>query len=535
VAGRFVPFALSPDGTRLVIHAHGLRGQQLFLREMSGFDTKPLPGTEGASDPFWSPDGRWVGFWRSEDHELWKVSVAGGPPIRIAPTGIPTHALWGEDGEILLDTGRLWSIPAAGGEPRPIPIHVQSDEEWIGLQGRIPGRSDLLVASARGEETWLEVLSPRTGERRRLLRGGRTVMARFTPSGHLVYADDDALFAVPMDMERLEPFGGPVPVMNGIDHYYYHSNVSLSDAGTVVYLPSERVRPAELVWIDRAGRASPVPHVDSFEPQGVSLSPDGRTAAVAVTDGGRSSVWILDLERGSKRLLAPGAMGPVYGRDGVFVTYVSFHGEQFVFSRRRADGTGEEERLFTHTSGWADTLDWSPDGRSLLLRSYSNSRDADVWIHSDGKTAPLLAGPANEWSATFSPDGRFVAFDTDEGGEDSVYLQPFPGPGPRTVVSIGGGGGPRWGHDGRLFYWSGTGQGQRMMAVDVKTAPVLRVGRPQALFETDRRWPIYDVDVTADGRFLALLPRETVGGPLELRVVLNWFEELERLAPHPRR
>jgi dipeptidyl aminopeptidase/acylaminoacyl peptidase len=391
------------------------------------------------------------------------------------------------------------------------------------------------VASVRDEGTWLEVLSRRTGERRRLLRGGRTVMARFTPSGHVVYADGDTLFAVPMDMERLEPLGSPVPVMNGIDHFDYRSNVSLSDTGTVVYLPSGRVRQAGLEWIDRRGKAIPVPHLESFEPDTFSLSPDGRKVAVALMDGARPSVWILDLERGSKRLLAEGAMDPLYSRDGAFVTYMSFHGEQFVFSRRRADGTGEEERLFTHTSGWADTLDWSPDGRSLLLRSYSNSRDADVWIHSDGKTAPLLAGPANEWSATFSPDGRFVAFDTDEGGEDSVYLQPFPGPGPRTVVSIGGGGGPRWGHDGRLFYWSGTGQGQRMMAVDVKTAPVLRVGRPQALFETDRRWPIYDVDVTADGRFLALLPRETVGGPLELRVVLNWFEELERLAPHPRR
>ena len=318
--------------------------------------------------------------------------------------------------------------------------------------------------------------------------------------------------------------------MHGIDHFFFHSNVALSDPGTVVYLPTERVRKAELLWMDRAGKTSPISQRRSFEAYAFSVSPDGGQAAVQLIEGTSEGVWIIDLERGAKRLLASKGGAPIFSRDGNFVTYTSSHGEEDVFLRRRADGTGHEERLFARPFGWSTPLDWSPDGQSLLYAASSSRGDYDVWIHSAGQSSPLLASSFNESSAAFSPDGRFIAFDVDEGGESNVYLQPFPGPGPRTAVSIGGGGWPIWGHDGRqLFY----GYGRRMMVVAVDTEPVLRVGRPQLLFEKGP--PATGYDVTADGRVLALLPRETVDGPVELRVVLNWFEELERLAPHPRR
>jgi Tol biopolymer transport system component len=527
----FVPFALSPDGTHLVFQARGVQGRQLFVRELSGFETRPLPGTERATTPFFSHDGRWVGFWRAEGHKLWKVAVSGGPPVEIGATDAPQTALWGADDEILLEgAAHLWSISSAGGQPRQILVGDRSEDERISLRSRIPGRSEILVASHRPGGAWLEVLSRESGKRRRLLRGGGMVVARFTPTGHLVYGDGDALFAVSMDLDRLEPRGVPVPVIDGIDHFFYHSNVALSDTGTVVYLPSEQVRRAELAWLDRAGRATPVTHGTSFEPYAFSLSPDGREAAIELIEGSGRGVWILDLERGSKRLLASEGGAPLFSRDGAFVTYWSGHGAEEPFLRRRADGTGGEERLFTHSFGWSAPADWSPDGRSLLFTAYSSRGDSDVWIHSGGRSSPLLASPFNEWSAAFSPDGRFVAFDVDEGGESNVFVQPFPGPGPRTPVSIGGGGSPRWRRSGRLVY---TGSGNRVMAVAVETEPVLRVGRPQVLFESGVGWSSYDV--TADGRFLVLSPRQIVAGPLELKVVLNWFEELERLAPRPGR
>jgi Tol biopolymer transport system component len=527
----FNPLALSPDGTRLVFLARGPRGQQLFLRELSGVETRALPGTERATTPFFSPDGRWIGFWRVEDGKLWKISVSGGPPIEIGATEGFFSALWGADDEILFEGAtRLWSIPAAGGSPREIPVRDVAEDEDISLRARIPGRSDLLVASHRPGGAWLEVLSRQTGRRRRLLRGGAMVVARFAPTGHLVYGDGDALFAVPMDLQRLEPLGDPVPVIEGLDHFFYHSNVAISDTGTVVSLSADRVRKAELVFLDRTGKKSPVPRGDTFEPYSFAVSPSGREAAVELIEDTTSSVWIVDLERGSKRLLVAGGGDPLFSRDGAFVTYRSVRRGEQVFSRRRTDGTGEEERLFVRPFGYSTPLDWSPDGRSLLFRADSSRDDSDVWLYSDGKTSPLLASPFNEWTARFSPDGRFIVFDVAEaGGEDNVYIQAFPGPGPRTPVSTGEGRAPLWGRDGReLFYWTG----QQLMVVPVKTEPVLSVGLPRVLF---RAPPPMNLRLAGEGRFLQMLPRSTVEGPQELQVVLNWFQELERLAPHPSR
>jgi Tol biopolymer transport system component len=459
--------------------------------------------------------------------------VSGGPPIEIGPTDQPLRALSGADDEILFEgaDGGSWSISVFGGPPRQIPIRDESEGEWIALRDRIPGRDDLLVASHRPgiAEGWLEVLSRETGTRSRLVRASNCKVARLTPSGHLVYGDGDPLFAVPVDAESLQPLGPAVPILRGIDRFWNHATFALSDTGTVVYLPAERVRKAELGWMDRGGKDTPLPHADSFEPGTFAVSPDGREAAVEIEEV--SSVFIFDLERGSRRLIAEQASDPIFSRDGVFVTYWSARPEGVVCSRRRADGAAEEERLFVHSAGWTSDADWSPDGRSMLFTSHS-SGGSDVWIFADGKASPLLAGPLNEGVATFSPDGRFIAFDVSEAGQSNVYVQPFPGPGPQTAVSVGDGNLPWWGRDGRqLFYVSGR---KKVMSVAVQTEPTLRLGRPQLLFEaeTDLRWRGFDV--TADGRFLVSRPRRT-DGPAELEVILNWFEELERLAPHPRR
>ena len=243
----FTPFALSPDGTRLVFHARGNGRSQLYLRELSGFETRPIPGTEGATTPFFSPDGQWIGFWRAEDRILRKVSLSGGSPIEIAPTESPIVALWTSNDEIVIEgvaqNGELWSIPASGGTPKAIAVRDRSDGELISLRARVPGSNDLLVASTGADGTWLDVLSRETGKRRRLLRGGSNVLARYTGTGHLVFSDGDALRAVPVN-QRFEPVGDPTPVLHGIDQDYRHSNVALSDNGTVIYVAADRVREA---------------------------------------------------------------------------------------------------------------------------------------------------------------------------------------------------------------------------------------------------------------------------------------------------
>ncbi len=527
----FTPFALSPNGTRLVFRARGNGRSQLFLRELSGFETRPIPGTEHATTPFFSPDGHWVGFWRAEDRILRKVSLAGGSPIEIAQTDVPIVALWTSNDEIVIESGdqhgELWSIPASGGTPKAIPVRDRSDGELISLRASLPGSNDLLVASPGADGTWLQVLSRETGKRRRLLRGGSNAVARYTGTGHLVFSDGDALRAVPVN-QRFEPLGDPTPVLHGIDQDHRHSNVALSDNGTVIYLAADRVQEAELLWLDRDGNAPPmsggrVP----FET--AALSPDGREVAGDLVEGTKVQVWVRDLERGAKRLLVSegNSFQPIWSRDGRFITYWSTPGNTSVF-RKRADGTGSPELLMRGRPSLI-LEDWSPDGRSLLFSEYTNRGDTDVWIYSDGKAMPLLSSPSNEAEARFSPDGRFIAFAADDGGVSHVYVQPFPGAGPRTAISAEEGGVPVWINGGRLLFLSAG----RMMVADVQTDPRLRVGHTRPLNE--RRDVRHRIMPSPNGRrFLTLSPR-AMEGPIELRIILNWFQELEGLAPHPHR
>ena len=531
VLADFTPFALSPDGRRVVFRTHGPAGSRLYVRELSGYAIRPLPGTETAVTSFFSPDGQWIAFWQAEHRILRKVSLGGGSPIPIGPTDVPRVAVWGANDEIVFDTAfpkaELWSIPASGGAAKPIAVRDRSDGERISLRARVPRSNDLLVASIGPGGTWLDVLSRETGRRRRLLRGGRNSVAHFTRSGHLVYADADALFAVALD-DQSTPVGAPIPVLHGIDHYRGHSNLAVAENGTVVYLPAEHIREAELSWRDREGNVTPVPG-GRGPCLTVAVSPNGREAACTMVDGSTAQVWIIDLERGAKRLLVSEGnhRSPIWSRDGAFITYVANRGDTQDLYRKRADGTGAEQ-LLARGSRWPTPEDWSPDGRTLLFSDYTSHGDSDVWAYSSGKVAPLIAGPFNEGSARFSPDGRFIAFAADDGGVSRVYVQSFPGPGPRTTVSDEESGGLQWRADGReLSYWSG----ERTMVVAVQTNPVLRLGRPQVVDDAYQRgYP----GLTTDGRRLRLSPRTTEGPP-ELRIILNWFEELERLAPHPRK
>jgi serine/threonine protein kinase/Tol biopolymer transport system component len=527
----FTPFAVSPDGRRLVFRARGNGRSQLFLRELSGFGISPIPGTEMATTPFFSPDGQSIGFWRAEDRILRKVSLSGGSPIEIAATDVPLIALWTSSNEIVIEgggqKGELWSIPAGGGTPKAIAVRDRSDGELISLRARVPGSHDLLVASTGADGTWLDVLSRETGKRRRLLRGGSNVLARYTGTGHLVFSDGDALRAVPVN-QRFEPVDASTPVLHGIDQGHGHSNVALSDNGTVIYLPADHVREAELVWVDRHGNPTPVPG-GRLPFLSVALSPDGREVAGDLAQGTTLQVWVLDLERRAKRLLVSegDSRWPIWSRDGRFITYWSTAGNSSVF-RKRADGTGSAQLLMRGLPP-LKLEDWSPDGRSLLFSAYTSRGDTDLWIYSDGKAMPFLSGPSNELSGRFSPDGRFIAFEADDGGVSHVYVQPFPGPGPRTAISADEGYSPAWIDGGRLLFLSPS----RMMVVDVQTLPDLRVGQTRPLNERrDVRGKL--LIPSPNGRqFLMLSPR-SMDGPIELRIILNWFQELERLAPHPR-
>ena len=318
-------------------------------------DSKQDPSrvTQRGKTPFFSPDGQWIGFWRAEDRILRKVSLSGGSPIEIAPTESPLVALWTSNDEIVIEgfaqNGELWSIPASGGTPKSIDVRDRADGEYISLRARVPGSNDLLVASTSADGTCLDVLSRETGKRRRLLRGGRNRPAFYTRTGHLVYSDGNTLLAVPVN-RRSEPIGDPTVVLHGIDQAYLHSNVGVSDNGTVIYVPVDRVREAELLWLDREGNATPVPG-GRAPILSASLSPDGQEAVVDLVVGTKEQGWVFDLERGTKRLLVSEDYGgpAIWNRDGNFITYASGRDGNVVY-RTRADGTNSAELLMRRDS-----------------------------------------------------------------------------------------------------------------------------------------------------------------------------------------
>jgi Tol biopolymer transport system component len=298
-----------------------------------------------------------------------------------------------------------------------------------------------------------------------------------------------------------------------------------------VYLPAERVRDAELRWLDGHGTFTPVP--GGRAPfVSIALSPDGREVAGNLVEGQKQQVWIFDLARGARRLLIADedSYRVIWSRDGKFITYFGRRNGAQGLYRTRADGTGVEEFLVRAEGQYPWPEDWSPDGQSLLFSQYTDRGDSDVWIYARGKATPLMTSPFNEAGATFSPDGRFIAFEADDGGVGHVYVQAFPGPGARAAVSVDESNFPRWAADGqRLFFWSN----RRIMAVTVQTNPVMRIGQPELLVDPGQALS-GDFSVAPDGRRFLTVSNRMVESPLELKIVLNWFEELERLAPHPR-
>jgi Tol biopolymer transport system component len=525
----FGSFAISNDGARFVYIATDKgRRTKLYLRELDHLQTRALPGTEGAIAPFLSPDARWVGFWVGG--RLKKAPVSGGIPVDIAPTAQLSEAVWGPRDEIVYSAGipgRLWLVPAGGGEPAEVRVQGLASGGYLRPMSFLPGEGSLLVlAMPPDKPPQLEILSLETGERRVLLRRGASY-ARILPTGHVLLSEGGTLFAGRLDPRSLELQGDPLPVLDGIyDPWGYYPFLAVSDTGTLVYLAEADVREPALLWVDRAGDVTPVPGGQGrfFGPR--SLSPTGSQAAASLAVGRERQLWIFDLERGTRRLLtAEGeSRAPVWSPDGAAVTFqVNRAGKEGIASMP-ADGAGQPQWLFERSlRPFPD--DWSPDGRSLAFRESSpNGPDLDVWIYSDGQARPFLTGALSERGLQFSPDGRLIAFVSDETGRAVVYVQPFPGPGPRLPVSTEGGDNPCWGPSGdELFYRDG----DKLMVVNVETQPVLRLGRPRVLFEGD----YFPFAGTSDGKRFLMNSRRSVKQPTELQVVLNWSEELKRLVP----
>jgi Tol biopolymer transport system component len=531
---------LSPDGTRLAYSAFQGGNQQLYLRALDSVEATPIPGTEGAMNPFFSPDSQWLGFFA--DGKLKKVSVSGGAAVTLAVASNPGGASWGSQGIIAFaptQVGALQQMQEAGGTPQPL-THFEKADATHRWPEFLPGGRALLFAAAPNSINFsigqIAVQLVGTGERRNLIQAGMS--PRYAPSGHLIYAQGGSLMAVPFDPQRLATTGTAIPVVEGVLQSPFSGAVqySFSNSGSLVYI-SGGLQSAQnrLVWVNRKGIEQPLaaPPRAYLNPR---LSPDGRRVGVTITEQD-SHIWTYDLRETFTRLTFEGNAnnGAVWTPDGKRITFsTNPKGGPLNIYWLLADGSGGLERLTTSQYLNAP-MSWSPDGKLLAFFEVNPTTQRDIWVlrMSDRKLLPFLQTPFNEAVPRFSPDGRWLAYISDESGRYEIYVQSYPGPGGKWQISTEGGTEPAWNGNGReLFYRNG----DKMMAVDITTQPGFAAGTPRMLFEGRYErapFPSTNYDVSPDGqRFLMLKPNESAdAAPTQINVVLNWFEELKRRVP----
>jgi serine/threonine-protein kinase len=538
--GRHV-VALSPDGTHLAYSAN----ERLNLRAMDQLEATPIRGTEGGSNPgrnpFFSPDGQWIGFW--QEGQLRRVSVTGGAAVKLCDADNPWGASWGADDTILYGQGAMgiWRVSGRGGTPEQL-IKVDASKESAHGPQMLPG-GDKVLFTLRTSGTWdaaqIVVQSLTSGERKVLIEGGRD--GRYVPTGHLVYAREGTLLASPFNLARLEVTSGPTPLVEGVADggvLTGAAHFSVADDGTLAYTQATGLQPQRtLVWVDRQGREEAMSKVPVRTYTYPRISPDGKRVALDVRDQ-QLDIWTWDFTRETlTRVTFDPSRDefPVWTPDGGRLIFHSYRDGPANLYSQSADGTGTSERL-TQSVTAAFPYSISPDGTRLMCLAGGDL--TVLTLKGEHVAQPLVQTPFTHRNGEISPDGHWVAYESVESGQYEIYVRPFPNGAGKWLISNDGGTRPLWARSGQeLFYLAPSGS---LMSVRIERDPSFVAGTPTTLFTGEYFGTATGLggrtyDVSLDGQKFLMIKSvgtsDQTSSPPSIIVVQNWLEELKRLVP----
>ncbi|NOT27648.1 MAG: hypothetical protein HOP16_16295 [Acidobacteria bacterium] len=540
--GTATQLAVSPDGRHIVFVAHAGTAFQIWLRPVATLDATPIPGTDGGSFPFWSPDSRAIGFFA--DGKLKTVQIVGGPPVVVADAPFGSGGSWSRDNVILFAPGPsqtgLLRVSSTGGSPTvATTLDRTAGEDVHRWPHFLPDGRHFFYTAVTGP--CCPASTPSAIRIGSLDRPGDDVTflqaesSMSYASGHAIFAHGESLMARPFDLETRQLHGEAFPLAARVAREpSRYVGASVSENGTLVYGQAVPDAARRLTWFDRTGRilgtlSEAAPYA------GLALSPDDRRVAVTLETGSQDNVdiWLIDIARNitSRLTVDPGRdVSPVWSPDSKRIVFQSSRAQQPIAMRQTSsDGAGADELLLEGPRNFTMTPSgWSSDGQFIAY----TTRGSNVWILpllGDKKPFAFAETPFIEASAVFSPDGPWIAYTSNEGGQIDVYVQSFPGPGAKAQVSRNGGTHPVWRADGReLFYLAADGT---MMAVPVGAGRSFEAGPPRALFSSNA-WRLTANQVyavTTDGqRFLVTTTPQTSSGAAPLTVVLNWTATIHK-------
>jgi serine/threonine-protein kinase len=539
--------AIAPDGSRIAFVAQPPGApSRLMVRERGELESHVVEGTEGADGPFFSPDGRWIGY--TSGAKLYKVAVSGGAPLLLSDSAAGNQAsgVWLPDGRIVFNSNTvLRMVPAAGGRAESLePPGSGQAASSLTFPGILPRTDAILVTECITNcvRMTLEVLHLGSLRRDTLLTG--VARGWYLPTGALVAVmQDGTIVGAPFDAKALLLEAAPVPLVTGVHlELGITPQMGIADDGTLVYFPSNQsggsATGALVARVDRDGRARAVDPGWRQTFSSLALSPDGHRLAVSLLNGPANEVWVKQLDAGPlTRLSFDGALNyrPAWRPDGRTLSYTSnrdsSRSQLYVV---RADGSSKPERIFPADSSQVDEAEWSRDGRWVVYRAGVSAGFRDIYgrrLGGDTTRITVAAGPFDEYMPALSPDGRWIAYVSQESGQEEVYVRPFPETDrARWQVSSAGGVAPAWSHSGReLFYVTKT---DTLVAVEVSGTPDFRAGSSRPIFSTAPYviLPFHrSYDVAPDDRSFIMLQRSGASGVDASRftVVLNWFGEAE--------